>query len=77
MEISELHLLHRLNDPDTGVSKGGVSGQLHNPVHFIWGGGEEPPVHDWTGGSVGPRAGLDVVAKRKIPVHTSNRTSVV
>jgi len=31
----------------------------------------------WTGGSVGPRVGLDGVAKRKIPAPAGNRTPTV
>jgi len=31
----------------------------------------------WTGGWLGPRAGLDAMAKRNIPVSVGNRTPVV
>jgi len=38
---------------------------------------KEPPVHHWLGGWVGPRAGLDSVARRKIPDPTGPAPSVV
>jgi hypothetical protein len=38
-----------------------VSGQLHTPTR------EGAPGTHWIGGWVGPRAGLDMVSKRKIP----------
>jgi hypothetical protein len=49
-----------------------VIGQLHVPAALPP--GKEPPVTHWTGGWVGPRAGLDAVVKRKIlsPCRQSN-----
>jgi hypothetical protein len=41
-----------------------MSGQLHALATLSP--GKEPPIH-WTGGWVGPRAGLDMVTKIKIP----------
>jgi hypothetical protein len=42
-------------------------------------GEEEPPSNLWIGGWVGPRAGLDAVASRKIPIiaPAKNRTPVI
>jgi len=37
---------------------------------------ERVPVTHWIGGYVGHRAGLDTVAKRKVPVPAENRTPV-
>jgi hypothetical protein len=42
-----------------------VSGQLHAPDALPP--EKEPPGTHWIGDWVGPRAGLDVVSKRKIP----------
>jgi hypothetical protein len=42
----------------------GVSGQRHVPAAFNPP-GKDPGTH-WTGGWVGPRAGLDAEARRKI-----------
>jgi hypothetical protein len=42
-----------------------VSGQVHAPAAIPrW---RDPPRTHWIGGWMGPRAGLDTVAKRKIP----------
>jgi hypothetical protein len=43
----------------------GVSGQIHASVALLP--GKDPPVYNWIGGQVGPRAGLDTVVKGKIP----------
>jgi hypothetical protein len=51
-----------------------VSCQLHVPAAAL---PEKEPGIRWIGGWVGPRAGLDAVAKRKIPVPGGNRTPVV
>jgi hypothetical protein len=42
-----------------------VSGQLHDPTTYTP--RQRAPGNHWIGGWAGPRAGLDVVAKRKIP----------
>jgi hypothetical protein len=42
----------------------GVSGQLHAPTRFTT--GEMTPGTHWTGGWVGPIAGLDTDCRRKI-----------
>jgi hypothetical protein len=42
----------------------GVSGQRHAPA-ALYPLGKDPGTH-WTGGWVGPRAGLDTEARRKI-----------
>jgi hypothetical protein len=49
-----------------------VSGQLHAAVALPR--GERAPGIPWVGGWVGPRAGLDMVVKRKIPNLSKNRT---
>jgi hypothetical protein len=46
-----------------------VSDLLHAPAALPP--GKEPPDNHWIGGWVGPRAGLDAVAKRKNPVIAS------
>jgi hypothetical protein len=51
-----------------------ASDQLHAPAALSLG---NIPRTDWIGGWVDPRAGLDVVARRKIPLHAGNRTPVV
>jgi len=52
-----------------------VSGQLHTLADLPL--GKEPPDTHWIGGWVGPRAGLDVMVKRKIsnPCQASNTCS--
>jgi hypothetical protein len=45
-----------------------VSGQLHAPATLLP--GKEPPGTHWIGGWVGPRAGLDMVEKRKFSIWT-------
>jgi hypothetical protein len=49
-----------------------VSGQLHASAALPL--GEEPPVHIVNNGGVGPRAGLDMAAKKKSLAPTGNRT---
>jgi hypothetical protein len=46
-----------------------MTGQLHAPAAFNT--GERAPDTHWLGGWVGPRAGLDMVSKRKT---VGNRT---
>jgi hypothetical protein len=48
-----------------------VSGQLHAPAALLR---EKAPDTHWIGGSVGPRAGMDVMEERKvlIPCRKSN-----
>jgi hypothetical protein len=40
-----------------------MSGQFHHPTALPW---ERAPGTHWIGGWVGPRAGLDVVEKKKL-----------
>jgi len=42
-----------------------VSGEIHTPAALLP--GKEPGTH-WIGGWVGPRVGLDAVAKRRNPL---------
>jgi hypothetical protein len=51
-----------------------LSGQLH--ILATLSPGKVSSTH-WVGGSVGPRAGLDVVGKKKIPSHNRNWTPVI
>jgi len=51
-----------------------VSGQLHAPTTLPR--AKKPHTH-WTGDWVGPEAGLDPMARRKIPAPAGNRTTVV
>jgi hypothetical protein len=51
-----------------------VSGQLHVPANLS---PEEIFLYRWIRGWVGFRAGLEVVAKRKIPDPVGNTTPVV
>jgi hypothetical protein len=53
----------------------GVSGQHHAPA-ALYLRGKDPGTH-WTGGWVGPRAGLDAEAGRKILSSVGDRTPVV
>jgi hypothetical protein len=47
------------------------SGELHTPDRFTpW---LKVPGTDWVGGWVGPRTGLDAVAKRRKSVHCACR----
>jgi hypothetical protein len=52
-----------------------ASDQFHVPAALLV--RKEPPGTHWRGGWVGPIAGLDAVAKRKIPAAARNRTPVV
>jgi len=47
-----------------------VTGQLHAPSRFTP--RKRAPGNDWMGGWEGPRAVLDAVMKRKIPVTAGN-----
>jgi hypothetical protein len=60
----------------TSALDGGVSGQRHAPA-ALYPPGERTPGTHWTGGWVGPRAGLDTGARRKILCACRNRTPVV
>jgi hypothetical protein len=51
-----------------------VSGKIHAPVALSP--GRAPGTH-LMGGWLGPTAGLDAMAKRKIPVPAWNRTTVI
>jgi hypothetical protein len=39
--------------------------------------GERPTGTHWTADLMGPRVGLDAAEKKKIPVHTGNRTQII
>jgi hypothetical protein len=52
-----------------------VSGQLHAPGRFTP--GKRAPDAHWRGVWMGPRAGLEAVAKRKILASAGTRTPVV
>jgi len=51
-----------------------VSGQLHASAALHL---EKEPWYSPVGGCLDPRAGLDAVAKKKIPTPSGNRTPVV
>jgi hypothetical protein len=53
----------------------GVSGQRHAPAALY--SGEGAAGTHWTGGWVGPRAGLDAKARRKSSASVGDRTPVV
>jgi hypothetical protein len=62
----------------TSALDGGVSGQRHAPAALLPP-GKGPPVPigtHWTGGWVGPRAGLDTEATGKIFALAGNRTPI-
>jgi hypothetical protein len=52
----------------------GVSGQSHAPA-ALWPRGKGPGTH-WTGGWVGPRAGVDTDVEEKSLASAGNRTSI-
>jgi hypothetical protein len=52
-----------------------VSGQRHAPA-ALYPRGKDPGIH-WIGGWVGPRAGLDAGARRKILCPVGDRTPIV
>jgi hypothetical protein len=53
----------------------GVSGQRHTPA-ALYPRGKDPGTH-WTGGWVGPRAGLDAGARKKSSAPVGDRTPIV
>jgi len=53
----------------------GSATKAPNPGRSTSGG--RPTGTQWTADLVGPRVGADAVEKRKIPVHTGNRTQII
>jgi hypothetical protein len=52
-----------------------VSDHLHAPAALPP--RERAPGTHWIGDGVGPGAGMDVVAKKKIPIPVGNRTPIL